>query len=482
MAGRIAYYGNIATQGLVLDLDAAIQGSYPKTGSTWFDISNNGNNGTLISGSLYDPTVFGNVTFNGSASYVQFPVNNFPSGNADLSFNSWVKWNGDGVNNGDFIIGYGNDTAANKVPLMLIDPNKKAKFEFGSSAGVVTSSFDIPTGSWTSITATYNRSFNTLYVNGTPVGNRVYREASIEPNGFNGLNGALGALFSTFGNVAGPGTTRRYGTFNGNIAVAQVYNIPLSQFQVWQNFNAYKSRYGIPDIVTDGLVLNLDAGNPYSYLSGSSGTTWTNTVAVSSSISGTLVNGPVYSNGAITFDGTNDYVSLPNNISSSISSTTTLSFWLYRSTVFNTTSTGEYFFDLYQNDNNRGTVYFSNDSLYEGRLGNVIVDGGAITGRVYTQQNSWPVGWYNIVAVRAPSNYKIYVNGVDMPLITLANTAARAFPAAPLYSNLAAAYYSTLGIYAFLKGNISNVLAYNRTLSSTEITQNFNALRGRYGI
>ena len=41
MAGRIAYLGNIVTQGLVLDLDAAIVGSYPKTGSTWFDISNN---------------------------------------------------------------------------------------------------------------------------------------------------------------------------------------------------------------------------------------------------------------------------------------------------------------------------------------------------------------------------------------------------------------------------------------------------------
>ena len=48
MSGRIAYYGNIVKDGLVLDLDAAIMGSYPKTGSTWFDISNNGNNGWPI--------------------------------------------------------------------------------------------------------------------------------------------------------------------------------------------------------------------------------------------------------------------------------------------------------------------------------------------------------------------------------------------------------------------------------------------------
>ena len=59
MAGRIAYYGNIATQGLVLNLDAGIQGSYPKTGSTWFDISNNGNNGTLTNGPLYTGSDYG---------------------------------------------------------------------------------------------------------------------------------------------------------------------------------------------------------------------------------------------------------------------------------------------------------------------------------------------------------------------------------------------------------------------------------------
>jgi hypothetical protein len=69
MAGRIAYYGNIATQGLVLDLDAAIQGSYPKTGSIWFDISNNGNNGTLTNGPLYTGSDYGAMVFDGVDDY-----------------------------------------------------------------------------------------------------------------------------------------------------------------------------------------------------------------------------------------------------------------------------------------------------------------------------------------------------------------------------------------------------------------------------
>jgi hypothetical protein len=465
MAGRIAYYGNIATQGLVLNLDAAIQGSYPKTGSTWFDISNNGNNGTLISGSLYDPTVFGNVTFNGSASYVQFPVNSFPSGNADLSFNSWIKWNGDGINNGDFIIGYGNDTAANKVPLILIDPNKKARFEFGSSAGVVTSSFDIPTGSWTSITATYNRSFNTLYVNGSPVGNRAYNAAGIEPNGFNGLNGALGALFSTFGNVAGPGTTNRYGTFNGNIAVAQVYNIPLSQFQVWQNFNAYKSRYGIPDIVTDGLVLNLDAGNPYSYLSGSSGTTWTNTVAASSSISGSLVNGTTYSNGAMVFDGVDDYIEVPNNVALN-SNIGTISVWFKSTTtagrsavlIGKTDSVGSY---------NGINILTSGTEIY----GQVKGSSDQIISGSLLSQNTW----YNFTLTYSSGiSYSSYLNGSLIGTNTLTSFT---FSTQPL--RIARSLDSFWTTY---KGQVSNAMIYNRALSAAEVQQNFNALRGRYGI
>jgi hypothetical protein len=66
MAGRIAYLGNIVTQGLVLDLDAAIKGSYPGTGSIWTDVSNNNNNGTLPSSSFYTGSNYGAIVFDGT--------------------------------------------------------------------------------------------------------------------------------------------------------------------------------------------------------------------------------------------------------------------------------------------------------------------------------------------------------------------------------------------------------------------------------
>jgi hypothetical protein len=61
-----------------------------------------------------------------------------------------------------------------------------------------------------------------------------------------------------------------------------------------------------PNIVTDGLVLYLDAANVKSYVSGS--TTWVD-IAAGNNV--TLTNGPTFNsgnNGSIVFDGTNDYV------------------------------------------------------------------------------------------------------------------------------------------------------------------------------
>ena len=67
-----------------------------------------------------------------------------------------------------------------------------------------------------------------------------------------------------------------------------------------------------PKVVTDGLVLYLDAANPKSYVSGS--TTWGDLSRGGNN--GTLVNGPTFdggNGGSIVFDGVNDYGTVPTN-------------------------------------------------------------------------------------------------------------------------------------------------------------------------
>lgn len=61
---------NIVTDGLVLYLDAANTKSYPGSGTTWNDLSGNGNNGTLINGYIFNSIGNGNLVFDGSNDYV----------------------------------------------------------------------------------------------------------------------------------------------------------------------------------------------------------------------------------------------------------------------------------------------------------------------------------------------------------------------------------------------------------------------------
>ena len=68
---------------------------------------------------------------------------------------------------------------------------------------------------------------------------------------------------------------------------------------------------GQGNIVTNGLVLNLDAANPRSYPQPYNGTTWQNIAPISSSLTGSLIGGVAYTGsngGALVFDGVDDYV------------------------------------------------------------------------------------------------------------------------------------------------------------------------------
>jgi hypothetical protein len=291
MATNYNYFGNLVTSGLVLDLDAAKVASYPGTGTTWYDISGNNYSGSLTNG----PTFTGigksaSIVFDGSDDIAIMNSGSYyiKNNGEPITVNTWIK---PGRLGGQY-----QDIIANRLNTeynwILYQHASSGSLGF-HGANQNQSTYIPVTGSWinTTVTVTPSR-ISTLYVNGSPY--QTVSNFEYGPNTQNRLSIGNGAYQSSFE------------PYLGSVSVAQIYNRAISQFEVWQNFNAFKGRYGIPDIVTNGLILNLDAGNPYSYLSGSSGTTWTNTVAVSSSISGTLVNGPVYANGAISFDGTSE--------------------------------------------------------------------------------------------------------------------------------------------------------------------------------
>ena len=231
------------TSGLTLNLDAGNYASYPTTGTKWVDISGSYNNGDLINSPTWSSATGGTFTFDGTDDYGSFPTNNLPSGNSEISFDCWIRWGGlFSTIYGEFVMGYGDDSGPNKVPVILINTSNQARFEFGSGAGAVISSSTISPNSWINITATYNKSSTKIYLNGVLNGTTSYSSANITPNGSNGYNGGIGTLFSVYGNKNSPS---RYGSFSGNISSVRIYNVALSDSQVLQNYNALKGRFGL---------------------------------------------------------------------------------------------------------------------------------------------------------------------------------------------------------------------------------------------
>jgi hypothetical protein len=87
MAGRVAYYGGIVKDGLVLDLDAAKKASYPGSGTRWNDIAGGIITGSLVNGPTFDSSNGGSILFDGTNDYVSGSILVTPS----LSVNFWLK-------------------------------------------------------------------------------------------------------------------------------------------------------------------------------------------------------------------------------------------------------------------------------------------------------------------------------------------------------------------------------------------------------
>ena len=227
-----------------------------------------------------------------------------------------------------------------------------------------------------------------------------------------------------------------------------------------------------PKVVTDGLVLYLDAANTKSYPG--SGITWTD---LSRSGNSSELKGPTFNSGnggSIVFDGTNDYVEIQNQIQFDQTDPFTLSSWVNSPNVSNEL--------IINNENILYTGYRLNINVnanIEIGLRSSISDDIAIE-----TLNSINAGtWYHIVGTydghSNVSGMKIYINGVEEDTNTISNT---------LTSSTLSNQKTLLGIRKSssppdpLMGNIANVQIYNRALSTIEITQNYNATRTRFGL
>jgi hypothetical protein len=238
---------------------------------------------------------------------------------------------------------------------------------------------------------------------------------------------------------------------------------------------------GPGNIVTNGLVLYLDAANYLSYTSGS--TTWRD--LSSSNLSGSLINGPTYSStnaGSIVFDGVDDYVSCPP-LTSSIDP--------------NNGITLNYFVKI--SNRSKRNILLSNyttSSPFPGITGEIGTSAPWTNGlrwQVASNTSTAKVDIYVSNVIQNNTVYfvtftfdfttktsKIYLNGVEQ------STTSRSINPNNVTTNwiqnvnldLAADVTNSL----FYLGNIYNAQIYNRALTASEVLQNYNATKARFGL
>ena len=235
-----------------------------------------------------------------------------------------------------------------------------------------------------------------------------------------------------------------------------------------------------PKVVTDGLVLALDAGNTKSYPG--SGTTWTDLIG---SNNGTLVNGVGFdggNGGSLVFDANNEYSTIPatsnfdfgqddftiscffkNNIKSV--SQTDRRYLIHNETSWNGTRWVLYssFNSPSVNNTDKAVFYTYPTFLTNGNLPLLVSS---------TTLNT--SDWYNVVVSRINNTISLYLNGVQEDSETITTAVGGSS-----YTTYIAS--GTTQTDRGLFGNISNILIYKgKGLTTAEIQQNYNALKGRY--
>ena len=216
-------------------------------------------------------------------------------------------------------------------------------------------------------------------------------------------------------------------------------------------------------IVTSGLVLCLDAANSKSYPG--SGTNWTDLSGVG--LNGTLAGGTSFSTsngGIINFDGVNGKVTFPN-ITIDTSNGIAVDIW------FKTSSSSKYQ-DIFDMADSYGVWLVTNYSTDgPGKIG---ASFNTATGRMLVSYSADT--WYHIVLTGSGTSNYVYVNGVQ------ANTSAQTVQTSVNFNTARLGQVDGDRASEYLVGNIAACKFYNRILSAVEVSQNFNALRGRFGI
>jgi hypothetical protein len=243
-------YEPIVTDGLVMNLDAGFTPSYPKNGTTWYDVSTNTNNGTLINGPTFNSGNGGSISVDGTNDIIT--VNDNSSIDlTELTFSLWFN-RGDilplatGDQQNFFVKGNTNAPGGDQMcpAFKLRGPTGGGQYIWaagalgGGGGSILPPSQIFFANQWYNMTITHISTQTPIpYLNGVKQTDWVATNPTnpLVPNNFP----------MSFAGDVNRDVSERYANFNGKFAIFQMYNRALTEQEVLQNWNAQKDRFGL---------------------------------------------------------------------------------------------------------------------------------------------------------------------------------------------------------------------------------------------
>jgi len=227
----------IVTDGLVLCLDAADENSYPGSGTTWTDLSGEGNNATL-SGPTYNAS--GYFTFDGSNDYADtsnvLGLTDWP-----FTFSAWVR-SPSSASGTDNIMALADQSTNIRQCYMAIATNDKFLITIQNSGYLFVycdDDSDVRDSLWYNYVVSYiSNTERKAYING------VLNSSFSAAVGSITTDIAFSSLWDSF-DIGRLGRSSHTDYLKGDIAISCVYNRELTAAEVKQNFNAHRHRFGV---------------------------------------------------------------------------------------------------------------------------------------------------------------------------------------------------------------------------------------------
>ena len=421
------------------------------------DLSGNNNHGLLggLPGSqvvadmpLFDVYNKGALKLDGSTDYIS--VENATSLNpTTVTVSIWVKRNGYQSQTANYLRRNYND--AYGILGDIAADNVRFRIHNGTTYPESPNA-TLSLNEWTNIVGTYDLANIKIYKNGVFVNQTAHTSA---------ISYASANTTLTIGRddpVAG-----RY--MNANYGSVLIYSRALSAAEVLQNYEAQKSKF-TNTIVQQGLVLNLDVGNPYSYAG--AGTTIYDVSATALSWTGSNVT---YNSDPIkyfSYNGSNS--SLVSSTSAAYDSQTiTMECWFYPNSL-------NQYGVLFEKGavNSQYSMFLNQGNVFYFRT-----IGGTINNQdlTFTTTTYLTVSaWNHIACTYNGSSKVIYVNGVQIATVAASGTLQTG------QTNQYIGKYGNAGDNYPFNGRIAESRVYNIALSAAQVLQNYNATKGRFGL